>query len=410
MTLLSTEHNLVHSLGRNGGFLTALRGLSTLANNRLRYSDQDCTPASTTIADAEGQAAPMPTLTAIPILIVAYGNATDIVSCLTALGHARQQPRFEIFICENGGPQAYAELIKAVTAENGPCRDIGDDTVLATPLLKVRRLMSLKGQANGTLVHIGLAIDNLGYAGGVNAWLRPMMAVPGWPAIWVLNPDSEPEPDALLELAAHSERWGKGMVGSRLVPTADRTIVHSRGLQWCKVRAVARAVDLRSPIEFEPDPQAVDSRIDSPSGASMYVTRACLDRIGLMNERYFLFFEDLEWGLRAREEFGVGYAHRSVVVHAGGTTIGSSTRAERQSPLSLYLEYRNSILFVRKNFPVWLPWTVFVQLGRFLLKTRSYSFASFKAAFRGIVDGVRGQTGRPIDYMRNHMNAKGGHN
>jgi hypothetical protein len=397
-------------MGNSWGFLTALRGLSTVASDSFRFPHEDCAPMLVQLSEADRQPAPMTTLTAVPVLIVAYGNAADIVGCLIALSHARRKPGFEIFICENGGPLAYAELIAALTAENGPCREIGDDAVLDAPLLLARHLLSLKGEAHGTLVHLGLATENLGYAGGVNAWLRPLLAVQGWSAAWILNPDSEPAPDALLELSAYAERWGKGMVGSRLIPTAEPDFVHSRGLHWCKARAVARAVDLRSPRDFEPDPQTVDSRIDSPSGASMYVTRACMERIGLMNERYFLFFEDLEWGIRARQDFGVGYAHRSIVVHAGGTTIGSSTRTARQSPLSVYLEYRNSILFVRENFPAWLLWTIMIQLARIASKARAYPLGSFKAAFRGIVDGVRGRTGRPNDFLRNHQNARGEHN
>jgi GT2 family glycosyltransferase len=349
----------------------------------------------------------MRTLTAVPVLIVAYANASDVVGCLTALGQARSKPGFEIFICENGGPQAYAELLARLTAENGPCRDLGNDEVLATPLLVTRRLLRLEGEAEDILVHLGLAAENLGYAGGVNAWLRPLMAVPGWPAAWILNPDTEPTPNALLELAIYAERWGKGMVGSQLICTAAPDLVHSRGLHWSKARAIARAVDLYSPIDFEPDPQHVDARIDAPSGASLYVTRACLEQIGLMDERYFLFFEDLDWGLRARQQCGVGYAHRSRVVHAGGTTIGSSTRTGRQSPLSVYLEYRNSVVFVRENFPAWLAWTVLVQFSRLLTKARAYPLGSSKAAFRGIIDGLCGRTGRPIEFLQHHKNTRG---
>jgi N-acetylglucosaminyl-diphospho-decaprenol L-rhamnosyltransferase len=406
MTLRTTDPAQVHATGQNGGYLTALRGLATDTTDRVRHSPTDYKPALARIPEDDCQVAPMATLTAIPVVIVAYGNAPDVVACLTALCHARSKPGFEIFICENGGAQAYAALMAAATAENGPCRDIGDDNVLDTPLLEARRLLSLKTEAPGTLVHIGRATENLGYAGGVNAWLRPLMAVPDWPAAWILNPDTQPAPDALQELAAYAERWGKGMVGSRLIPTAEPDFVHSRGLHWCKGRAVARAVDLRSPRDFEPDPQSVDARLDAPSGASLYVTRGCMERIGLMDERYFLFFEDLEWGMRARPQFGVGYAHRSIVVHAGGTTIGSSTRTAQQSPLSVYLEYRNSILFVRDKFPAWLLWTIMVQFSRIVVKSRAYPIGSFKAAFRGIVDGVRGESGRPNEFLRNHRNAK----
>jgi N-acetylglucosaminyl-diphospho-decaprenol L-rhamnosyltransferase len=410
MTLPTTDPALAHMRDQNGGFLTALRGLGTVTNSHARPLPGDYAPALAQIPEAERQARPMATLTAIPVLIVAYGNAADVVGCVSALCRARGKPEFEVFICENAGAQAYAALLTALTAANGPCRDLGEDNALNTPLLEARRLLSLETEVPGTLVHIGQATENLGYAGGVNAWLRPLMAVPNWPAAWILNPDTQPEPDALVELAAYAERWGKGMVGSRLIPTAEPDFVHSRGLHWCKGRAVARAVDLRSPRDFEPDPESVDARIDAASGASLYVTRTCMEQIGLMDERYFLFFEDLEWGMRARQQFGVGYAHRSVVVHAGGTTIGSSTRTARQSPLSVYLEYRNSILFVRDKFPAWLLWTIIVQFSRIVVKSRAFPIGSFKAAFRGIVDGVRGESGRPKDFLRNHKNAKVRHN
>jgi GT2 family glycosyltransferase len=379
-------------------------------NDRLHFQSEDCAPDLVEVSEAELLAAPLTRLTAVPVLIVGYGNADDVVRCLTALGHARSTPAFEIFICENGGPLAYARLFAALTADIGPCRDVGDDLGLDTPMLAARRLLSLDGEANDIRVHLGQATENLGYAGGVNAWLRPLLAIPDWSAAWVLNPDTQPAPDALLELEAYAERWGKGMVGSRLIPTAEPNFVHSRGLHWCKARAVARAVDLRSPVDYEPDPQDVDSRLDAPSGASLYVTRACMERVGLMNESYFLFFEDLEWGIRARQEFGVGYAHRSIVVHVGGSTIGSSTRTARQSPLSVYLEYRNSILFVREKFPIWLPWTILVQFSRIVFKARAFPLGSFRAAFRGIIDGVRGCTGRPVDFLRYHKSAEGGHN
>ena len=86
------------------------------------------------------------------------------------------------------------------------------------------------------------------------------------------------------------------------------------------------------------------------SGASMYVTRDCIKQIGLMDERFFLYYEDLDWGIRAKA-CGLGYASNSVVPHKLGTTIGSASSRAKRSPLSVYLGSRNRIHFVRKHFP-----------------------------------------------------------
>jgi N-acetylglucosaminyl-diphospho-decaprenol L-rhamnosyltransferase len=371
-----------------------------------RLGHVDPTPNSFRHAGTKSPAEFMTERAVTPILIVAYRNSADIVACLTALRAARPTPAFEIFLCENGGSEAYRDLVAALTAENGPCLATGlQEEELETPLLATRLLLRLKGRADAPLVHVGEAKENLGYAGGVNAWLRPLMAVPGWPAAWILNPDTEPAPDALSELSVYAVKWGKGMVGSRLVPTAQSDSVHSRGLRWSKSRAIACSVDLRAPGDIEPDPKGVDSRLDSPSGASMYVTRRCIEQIGLMDEDYFLFFEDLEWGLRAKRLFGVGYAHRSVVVHAGGTTIGSSINDSRQSALSVYLEHRNCVLFVQKNFPRWLLWTVVLRLVRLGVKGRVYPPGNLTAAICGIVAGVRGRVGRPNGDVQNQRTA-----
>jgi GT2 family glycosyltransferase len=167
--------------------------------------------------------------------------------------------------------------------------------------------------------------------------------------------------------------------------------------------AAVRGVDIFAPSSIRPDPADVEARIDAPSGCSFFVTRACLAKIGAMDERYFLFFEDLDWGLRAKACCGLGYAYDSVVPHTGGTTIGSANRlanrlAER-SRLAVYLEFRNRILFVRRNFAGWLVWTTFMatlHAGRFLLAGAP---ANFAAAWSGLFAGLTGETGRPDRLM-----------
>jgi GT2 family glycosyltransferase len=135
--------------------------------------------------------------------------------------------------------------------------------------------------------------------------------------------------------------------------------------------------------------------LDSPSGASLYATREAIERIGVMDERYFLYFEDLEWGCRAKREGRVGYAHRSIVVHKGGTTIGSAARRKDRSALSVYLSSRNAILFVKDYYPAWLPWTVVMQcvhIGAFAL---AGSFRNVTASFRGLAAGLASEIGKP---------------
>ena len=57
----------------------------------------------------------------IAILIVNFRNPRDIHSCLVALSAATAEPAFEVFICENGGEEAFSELKATLAGPNGPC-------------------------------------------------------------------------------------------------------------------------------------------------------------------------------------------------------------------------------------------------------------------------------------------------
>ena len=140
--------------------------------------------------------------------------------------------------------------------------------------------------------------------GRTNAWMRPLLAEPGWTAAWNLNPDTYPEPDALAELADYASKRGKGMVGSRLMIPGRSDVASSRGLQWNKLTTRLMGLDMYAPVSPAPDPEDIERRMDSPTGPSMYVTRECIKRIGLMDDSYFLYWEEVDWGVRAKAACG----------------------------------------------------------------------------------------------------------
>ena len=111
-------------------------------------------------------------------------------------------------------------------------------------------------------VHVAEMAENLGYAGGINAWLRPLLAAPEWEAVWVLNPDTLPEPDALAELAAYARLHGKGMVGSCIIKTDRPDRVFTRGLTWNGFICRTEAIDTGADVSIEPDPKEIEARLD----------------------------------------------------------------------------------------------------------------------------------------------------
>jgi N-acetylglucosaminyl-diphospho-decaprenol L-rhamnosyltransferase len=341
----------------------------------------------------------------VAVLIVGFCNPQDISACVTALSREAVQPSFDIFICENGGSESFDDLYMALAGGQGPCTAVSEDVpqslISASGRLLDVRCLALNGRSSR--VWIGCAAQNLGYAGGINVWIDRLQHFQGWDGIWVLNPDCEPEPGALGALVNRAIGGKKGMVGSTILSFDDRDHVHCRaGLHWRRPMMRMAIIGYRQPLNAPFDLDAIEARLDCISGASMYVTRACLDEIGPMDERYFLYYEDADWSIRAKQ-YGLGYASDSIVRHKGGTTIGSAGRRSKRSRLSVYLQSRNHIHFVRRRLRLLLP---LAGILNFLYATE-YFFAgspqNFKAALDGLMAGLKGETGRPLNLVEDNI-------
>ena len=335
----------------------------------------------------------------VPIVIVSYGNPQSVVTCARALSRLATEPKHEIFVAENAGAAAFDALAAELLADSGPCvaASPADTTPIATSVRQQSLRLLHDDGTPGPYIHLAEMPENVGYAGGVNAWLRPLLKVKGWRGAWILNPDTEPEPGALVELAVHAATRRKSLVGSRLVYKDNR--IDTRGMVWRKMRGAVLGIDKHAPAAAEPDVEFVERLIDAPCGASTYATRELIDHIGLMREQYFLYFEDLEWGVRAKEHGrSIGYAHSSVVLHDGGASIGSADVRSRRSRLSVYLDSRNRLLFVREHHPRWLLWSIVIGLAECGAYVAVGSAPNFFAALRGLIAGIAGETGRPQSF------------
>lgn len=330
----------------------------------------------------------------VAIVIVGFRNSADIKRCLHAICRSAGAPAFEVFICENGGTASHRTLVNELLAADGPCIP-SRENVGAWKTARMRHVERLELRAGGANVWVGCAAENLGYAGGINAWLSQFLRVGGWSGVWVLNPDTEPAPTALAALIRHAEITGKGMIGSTILDAGRMDRVRIRGgIRWQRLLGRCVSLGRGDPMEAVHDLKTIESAMDSPSGCSMYITRQCIETIGLMDERYFLFFEDLDWGMRAKS-CGLGYASDSRVEHQRGTTTGSARTFSAIPKLSVYLEHRNSIHFVRRYFGWTLPIRVAASIlfsFRFLLAGAPHNCT---AALRGLVAGLKGEIGRP---------------
>ena len=82
-----------------------------------------------------------------------------------------------------------------------------------------------------------------------------------------------------------------------------------------------------------------------PHGAAMLISRENLEKVGMMSENYFLYYEELDWGKQIREAgMKIGVCLTSKIMHK------ESASVSKISECKLYFLTRNRILFARKHF------------------------------------------------------------
>jgi GT2 family glycosyltransferase len=171
---------------------------------------------------------------------------------------------------------------------------------------------------------------NGGFAWGNNEGIRPALRSAEPPEyVLLLNPDTVVRPGAVAALLEFMDANPRaGIAGSRLEDPDGRPQrsafrfpgVMSELENSVRLSAVSR---LLGRFVVAPPPPEKACEVDWVAGASMMIRRAVFDAIGLLDERYFMYFEEVDFCLRARRAgWPCWYVPASRVVHLVGQSSG----------------------------------------------------------------------------------------
>lgn len=286
----------------------------------------------------------------VPIVIVNYRTPGLVIDCLRSLvEEVRAVGECKVVVVENASGDGSTE--------------------------KIQKAIQDEHWANWAEV---LPVEkNLGFAGGNNAALRPLLAAQPPPDyVLLLNPDTVIRPGALRELVDFMEKHPEvGIAGSRLedpdgTPQRSAFRFHTAPSEFeggMKLGVVSRLLNgwvVAPPVEEQPH---VTGWV---AGASMIVRRQVFDAIGLMDEDYFLYFEETDFCLRAlRAGWPCWYVPASRVVHLVGQASGvTDTKKPAKRVPRYWFESRRR--YFRKNhgrlyaFAADVGWTTAFALWR----------------------------------------------
>lgn len=179
---------------------------------------------------------------------------------------------------------------------------------------------------------------NLGFAGGNNAGLdHYRRTVAGeerrrWPDyVWLLNPDTIAQPDALSALVDFMEQRPEvGLTGGRCL-RSDGTMRPSAFRFHSPMSELLSALDMGPICRLLQRHDVVMPPGDSPfraewlSGSHLMIRGSVLERIGPLDAKYFLYFEETDFCARAAAAgFEVWHVPQSRIIHLGGASTGQS--------------------------------------------------------------------------------------
>jgi GT2 family glycosyltransferase len=136
------------------------------------------------------------------------------------------------------------------------------------------------------------------------------------------------------------------------------------GATYSPWSGMIRLVGNGSSIHQRPPQEQVEHTFSYIIGASTLFSRPALETVGLFSEDYFLFFEELDWTLRANGRFRITYAPESLVHHKEGGT----TRRRDTSETSDLFALRNRLLITKRFFPLYLPSICLGMIGSMALR------------------------------------------
>jgi len=294
------------------------------------------------------------------VLILNWNGLADTLACLESVRRLVDYLAYEVVVVDNGSSDGSPAIIRQRFPE----------------------VMVIENE------------ENLGYAGGNNVGLRYALAQ-GADYALLLNNDTEVAPDFLSRLvkAANADPI-VGAAGPTILYYDSPTVIWSAGgaIDWRRGQTRMMELDEKDVGHSRAEPREVDF----VSGCALLVRREVLKQVGLLDERFFLYYEEVEWCVRARQ---AGFR----IVHVPEARIWHriSPQAQADSPLVHYYMTRNRLLFLRLTGAPWSAWVH--TLGAEYLRTFlawslrpcwSHMGVQRKVMVRAILDAWRGRWGQ----------------
>ncbi len=243
--------------------------------------------------------------------------------------------------------------------------------------------------------HITLlqSTSNLGFAGGNNVGINYAIDQ-SFEYIMLLNNDTFVEPDFIEVLVNYMDEHPEvGIIQPKIYCHHDRTLIWDGGSYFNPIFTLPYTPGA---LKKERASHNQLKSVDWITGCAFFTRASILKKSGLLNEKFFIYFEDVDLSFRIKKlGYQLIYHPKSVVYHIAGMSNKSKSKQKEGyvNPIVHYLIQRNRIWFLKRyTNPIFVVPTVVYHTGYsiammiyFILRAR---FKKLNALLRGIKDGI----------------------
>ena len=251
----------------------------------------------------------------LSIIIVSWNVKEDLGNCLRSIEENKPREEFEIIVVDNASTDGSVDTIK---------KDFPDVKIIANS-------------------------ENSGFSAANNQAIRTAKGQ----YIFLLNPDTIVYPNSLDTLITFlDDHTDVGACGPKFLGS-DGEVHFSVGYVPTFRSLIYGRTFLRSLGVFRRRHKELTARnfnfertadVDQLSGAALMVRRPVMEEIGLMDESFFMYYEDVDLCLRIRKAgFKIVYVPESVITHIGGRSSGQVSARRR------IMLYRSLFVYFRKH-------------------------------------------------------------
>lgn len=324
----------------------------------------------------------------VSIIVLNWNGWKYTIECLESI-YRINYPNYQVIVVDNASTDGSLEKIKAWAEgkfdvwvkQDSPLRHLSFPPV-PKPIsyIEYSRLQAEVGGTSNDNVQLILIQTgaNLGYAGGNNVGIRYALKT-GAEYILILNNDTVIDKNALSEMIKmFKEKKKAGVIGPKLLYYHYPDTLQTAG---CRFDFWMGLCFMNGWKEKDKGQWDTPYQPDVITGAAMLCSRTTFEQVGLMDESFFMYVEEIDWEVRVKKAgFEIWYCPQAKVWHVENASTGY------KSPFVEYWSTYNNLRLVHRYYPLRLPVAIFFHLLR---AVRRFAKGRFKSGF-SIIKGIKG--------------------